>query len=165
MNSLSRTASRRTFLRRAISASLAAGFVAGRPGLLMAQDQACAPQEMPRTLVNVMLQGGADPRFVVRRMLRMASEDISRARASGRKSMTLRCDVFAARTSVLTGVGLMPTARKAAIARGIEETVDDRYIQSRVQQTQHLGHRKQAFDPRAIGQDHLVGCHKKMGDR
>jgi tyrosine phenol-lyase len=35
--------------------------------------------------------------------------------------------------------GGLATADLAAIARGIEETVDDRYIQSRVQQTQHLG--------------------------
>ena len=64
MNSLNQAISRRTFLRRAISASLAAGVVAGRPGLLLAQDQACIPQDMPRTLVNVMLQGGADFRYL-----------------------------------------------------------------------------------------------------
>ncbi len=36
--------------------------------------------------------------------------------------------------------GGLATADLAAIARGIEETVDDRYIKSRVQQTQYLGH-------------------------
>ena len=35
--------------------------------------------------------------------------------------------------------GGLATAELAAIARGIEETVDDRYIKSRVQQTQYLG--------------------------
>ncbi len=35
--------------------------------------------------------------------------------------------------------GGLATADLAAIARGIEETVDDRYIKSRVQQTQYLG--------------------------
>ena len=64
MNCLSHSISRRTFLRRAISASLAVGVVAARPGLLMAQDQTCVPQMMPKTLVNVMLQGGADFRYL-----------------------------------------------------------------------------------------------------
>ena len=64
MNSLNHSISRRTFLRRAISASMAAGVVAGKPGLLLAQDQSCIPQDMPRTLVNVMLQGGADFRYL-----------------------------------------------------------------------------------------------------
>jgi tyrosine phenol-lyase len=35
--------------------------------------------------------------------------------------------------------GGLATADLAAIARGIEEMLDDRYIRSRVQQTQHLG--------------------------
>ncbi len=35
--------------------------------------------------------------------------------------------------------GGLATADLAAIARGVEEMVDDRYIRSRVQQTQHLG--------------------------
>lgn len=64
MNAFKQTIDRRTFLRRALTASLAAGVVAGRPGLLFAQDQACGPQDMPRTLVNVMLQGGADFRYL-----------------------------------------------------------------------------------------------------
>ena len=64
MNSLNHSISRRSFLRRTISASMAAGVVAARPGLLLAQDQACIPQAMPRTLVNVMLQGGADFRYL-----------------------------------------------------------------------------------------------------
>jgi len=64
MNSLNPSISRRTFLRRTLSASLAAGLVAAKPGLLMAQSQTCAPQLMPNTLVNVMLQGGADFRYL-----------------------------------------------------------------------------------------------------
>lgn len=64
MKSLDHSISRRTFLRRTLSASLAAGVMAGKPGLLFAQDQACIPQDMPRTLVNVMLQGGADFRYL-----------------------------------------------------------------------------------------------------
>lgn len=65
MNSLNDSISRRSFLCRTISASLAAGVLAGQPGLLLAQDQACIPQDMPRTLVNVMLQGGADFRYLL----------------------------------------------------------------------------------------------------
>ena len=65
MNSLNNSINRRSFLRRAISASMAAAVVAARPGLLLAQDQACIPQLMPRTLVNVMLQGGADFRYLL----------------------------------------------------------------------------------------------------
>ncbi|MBT8054547.1 MAG: DUF1501 domain-containing protein [Xanthomonadales bacterium] len=64
MKSFNNAIDRRTFLRQSISASLAAAVVAGKPGLLLAQDQACIPQDMPRTLVNVMLQGGADFRYL-----------------------------------------------------------------------------------------------------
>jgi len=65
MNSLNHAINRRTFLRQAISASLAATVVAAKPGLLLAQEQACIAQDMPRTLVNVMLQGGADFRYLL----------------------------------------------------------------------------------------------------
>ena len=64
MNSLNHSISRRNFLRRAISSTLGAAVVAGTPKLLLAQDPACTVQAMPRTLVNVMLQGGADFRYL-----------------------------------------------------------------------------------------------------
>ncbi len=63
---------RRAFLRQAVAASLAGSMIAGRPALLLGQDQdqdlgpgaSCAPQDMPRTLVNFMLHGGADFRYL-----------------------------------------------------------------------------------------------------
>ena len=64
MNAPNQSISRRTFLRRAIAASMAAGVLTAKPGLQLAQDQVCAPQAMPKTLVNVMLQGGADFRYL-----------------------------------------------------------------------------------------------------
>ena len=53
---------RREFLRQAIGASLAAGGASLAP--LSAWGQVCQPASMPRTLVNFMLHGGADLRFL-----------------------------------------------------------------------------------------------------
>jgi len=66
MNPLEQVTNRRAFLSQAISTSLALGLLAGKPSMLLAQDQAesCLVQDMPRTLVNVMLQGGADFRYL-----------------------------------------------------------------------------------------------------
>lgn len=53
---------RRDFLRLSLLSSLAAGAALSRPGRVFAAD--CQVNDMPRTLVNVMLQGGADLRFL-----------------------------------------------------------------------------------------------------
>jgi len=54
--------SRREFLRQSLYASLVAGLATGKPARTMAMS--CPAVDMPRTLVNVMLQGGADFRFL-----------------------------------------------------------------------------------------------------
>ena len=54
--------SRRTFLKQAIATSIITGVGTISPSL--AFGQMCEVQEMPRTLVNFMLQGGADFRYL-----------------------------------------------------------------------------------------------------
>lgn len=53
---------RREFIRNSTLASIAAGGQLGLPGLGFAQS--CPVVDLPRTVVNVMLQGGADFRFM-----------------------------------------------------------------------------------------------------
>ncbi len=53
---------RREFLRQSLLASLAAGVTLSRPTRALGAE--CQLVDMPRTLVNVMLQGGADLRFL-----------------------------------------------------------------------------------------------------
>ena len=57
-----RILTRREFLARSLVTSAGAGMAIGSPGVLFGQD--CQPADMPRTIVNLMLQGGADFRFL-----------------------------------------------------------------------------------------------------
>jgi uncharacterized protein (DUF1501 family) len=56
------TLNRRDFLRRALYTTMAAGISSSMPLRLAAMD--CQVSDMPRTLVNVMLHGGADLRYL-----------------------------------------------------------------------------------------------------
>lgn len=56
------TMKRRDFINRAVMASAGAGLISVMPRKLLAQS--CQVTDLSRTLVNVMLQGGADLRFL-----------------------------------------------------------------------------------------------------